>query len=351
MRRSAILLSPLFLAVSLAAQTVQVARPSDLLVAPGGRSIGSVQAGVTLRQGARRAGATTVTLEGWIESAKVAGRRDSFPQSIAAGGTVRVRAGAAGNARVVGALVGGAGIRVLERRGPWSRIRRTAWVPVSALATSARPARTDPSATASATTAGITAGTTAARPATAAAAEGEAPARPGTLGAVRAPRRAVLHAAPLAREDAEPVATLPAGATRVEVARDRGWVKVRVEGWIPETELVPADSSFTEGLRAVDLRVDAARVRGRVVRWEVQSISLQKADPLRRGLEPDEPYLLAIGPVGENVVLYLAVPPALLAEARALPPMSDLRITARVRLGRSEPTGAPILDLLTLTRR
>jgi hypothetical protein len=31
--------------------------------------------------------------------------------------------------------------------------------------------------------------------------------------------------------------------------------------------------------------------------------------------------------------------------------MSDLRITARVRLGRSEPTGAPILDLLTLTRR
>jgi len=351
MRRSAILLSPLFLAVSLAAQTVQVARPSDLLVAPGGRSIGSVQAGVTLRQGARRAGATTVTLEGWIESAKVAGRRDSFPQSIAAGGTVRVRAGAAGNARVVGALVGGAGIRVLERRGPWSRIRRTAWVPVSALSTSARPARTDPSATASATASATTAGTTAARPATAAAAEGEAPARPGTLGAVRAPRRAVLHAAPLAREDAEPVATLPAGATMVEVARDRGWVKVRVEGWIPETELVPADSSFTEGLRAVDLRVDAARVRGRVVRWEVQSISLQKADPLRRGLEPDEPYLLAIGPVGENVVLYLAVPPALLAEARALPPMSDLRITARVRLGRSEPTGAPILDLLTLTRR
>jgi hypothetical protein len=168
---------------------------------------------------------------------------------------------------------------------------------------------------------------------------------------VRAPKRATLHAAPLAADDAEPVATLPAGATMVEVARDRGWVKVRVEGWMPETELVPADSSFTEGLRAVDLRVDAARVRGRVVRWDVQSISLQKADPLRRGLEPDEPYLLALGPVGENVVLYLAVPPALLAEARALPPMSDLRITARVRLGRSEPTGAPILDLLTLTRR
>lgn len=340
MRRSAILLSVLCLAAPLAAQTAQVARPTDLLVAPGGRAIGSVQGGVALRQGVRRSGATTVTLEGWIESAKVAGRRDSFPQSIAAGATVRVRAGAAGNARVVGALVGGAGIRVLERRGTWSRIRRTGWVPTSVLAASAQPARAE-----------TPSGQATARGSAPAAPELDEPARPGTLGAVRAPKRAKLHAAPLASDDAAPVAELPAGASMVEVARERGWVKVRVEGWIAETELVPADSSFTEGLRAVDLRVDAARVRGRVVRWDVQAISLQKADPLRRGLEPDEPYLLALGPVGENVVLYLAVPPTLLAEARALPPMSDLRITARVRVGRSEPTGAPILDLLTLTRR
>lgn len=346
MRRSAILLSALCLAAPLAAQTAQVARPSDLLVAPGGRSIGSVQAGVALRQGSRRAGATTVTLEGWIESAKVAGRRDSFPQSIAAGGTVRVRARAAGDARIVGALAGGAGIRVLERRGSWSRVRRTGWVPTSALAAGRTRAEA-----AAAGPVGRPATATAAATAPATVPEVELPARPGILGAVRAPKRATLHAAPLPAADAPPAATLPAGASMVEMARDRGWVKVRVEGWIPETDIVPADSSFTEGLRAVDLRVDAARVRGRVVRWDVQAISLQKADPLRRGLEPDEPYLLALGPAGENVVLYLAVPSALLAEARALPPMSDLRITARVRLGRSEPTGAPILDLLTLTRR
>lgn len=332
MRRSAILLSALCLAAPLAAQTAQVARPTDLLIAPDGRSIGSVQGGVSLRQGQRRAGATTLTLEGWVESAKIAGRRDSFPQSIAPGGTVRVRAGAAGNARVIGALVGGAGVRVLERRGAWSRIRRTGWVPVSALATASAPPRTEPS-TASATVP-----------------EEEAP-RAGILGAVRAPKRARLREAPSEAPDAEAVAELKAGTTMTEVARERGWVKVRVEGWLPETEIVPADSTFTEGVRAVDLRVDATQMRGRVVRWDVQAISLQKADPLRRGLEPDEPYLLALGPSGENVVLYLAVPPALLAEARALPPMADLRITARVRLGRSEPTGAPILDLLTLTRR
>ena len=334
MRRSAILLSALCLAAPLAAQTAQVARPTDLHIAPEGRSIGSVQGGVSLRQGARRAGATTLTLEGWVESAKIAGKRDSFPQSIAPGGTVRVRAGAAGDARVIGALVGGAGVRVLERRGTWSRIRRTGWVPVSALAT-APPARRPETPAASAAAPEV---------------EAEAP-RPGTIGAVRAPKRARLRVAPTEAADAEPVAELKAGTTMTEVARERGWVKVQVEGWLPETELVPADSTFTEGIRAVDLRVAATRMRGRVVRWDVQSISLQKADPLRRGLEPDEPYLLALGPSGENVVLYLAVPPALLAEARALPPMADLRITARVRLGRSEPTGAPILDLLTLTRR
>jgi len=338
MRRSAILLSALCLAAPLAAQTAQVARPTDLLIAPEGRSIGSVQGGVSLRQGARRAGATTLTLEGWVESAKIAGKRDSFPQSIAPGGTVRVRAGAAGDARVIGALVGGAGVRVLERRGTWSRIRRTGWVPVAALATAPAARRPEtPAASAAASAA-------------APEVEEEAP-RPGTIGAVRAPKRARLRVAPSEAPDAEAVAELKAGTTMTEVARERGWVKVRVEGWLPETEVVPADSTFTEGVRAVDLRVDATRMRGRVVRWDVQSISLQKADPLRRGLEPDEPYLLALGPSGENVVLYLAVPPALLAEARALPPMADLRITARVRLGRSEPTGAPILDLLTLTRR
>ena len=91
--------------------------------------------------------------------------------------------------------------------------------------------------------------------------------------------------------------------------------------------------------------------RGRIVRWVVQVVSLQSADPLRRALQPDEPYLLAMGPSGENAILYVAVPPALLDEARRIAPLAEVTITARVRNGRSQPTGAPVLDLISLAKR
>ena len=80
-------------------------------------------------------------------------------------------------------------------------------------------------------------------------------------------------------------------------------------------------------------------------------MSLQTADPLRVEMRRDEPYLLARGPGDENVVLYLAVPPGLMAEARALAPLSRVTVTAKVRSGRSEPAGTPILDIITIVRR
>jgi hypothetical protein len=49
--------------------------------------------------------------------------------------------------------------------------------------------------------------------------------------------------------------------------------------------------------------------------------------------------------------VYIAVPPGLLVNARSLPPLAQVTVTARVRNGRSEPAGVPILDLQSLTRR
>lgn len=330
MRRLSLLLF-LVCALPLGAQ-VRLARTSDLLTAPDGRAIGSLQSGTSWRAGSKRAGATQVTLEGWIESARVGARRDSFPQTVAGGATVRVRATGAAGGQVVGALVGGAGIRVLERRGAWSRVRRTGWVKDAALARAAARG-----ATASAPNA----------PDGAAAADSAAEDVPGAAGTLRTSRALELRAAP----GATSITTLPRGTVVTPLGRDRGWVRVQLEGWLPESLVAPADSSFAATLRAVDLRLDPTGTRGRTVRWHVQVIGLQKADPLRRGLQPDEPYLLALGPEGENTVLYLAVPPELLAAARGLPAMADVLVTARVRVGRSEPTGAPILDLLTLSRR
>ena len=88
-----------------------------------------------------------------------------------------------------------------------------------------------------------------------------------------------------------------------------------------------------------------------MVRWDVQYIALQRADQLRRDLRVGEPYILARGPGSETGLLYFAIPPALVAEAERFEPLETLTVTARVRAGRSEPVGIPVLDLLSAVRK
>jgi hypothetical protein len=155
----------------------------------------------------------------------------------------------------------------------------------------------------------------------------------------------------LASPTGKSITELPAGTIVQTLAHDHGFAKVRVEGWVQERELSPADSSLGSQLTAADLRADPEGTRGRTVQWEVEILSLQTADPLRRELARDEPYLLAKGPGAENSLLYLAVPPSLLNQAKALAPLTHVLITARVRVGHSEPVGTPILDLKSISKR
>jgi hypothetical protein len=156
-----------------------------------------------------------------------------------------------------------------------------------------------------------------------------------------------LRAAP----DARALATIAQGTTLVPLARDRGWVRVRVEGWVQERDVAPADTSVRTGVSAADLRADPVGSRGKVVRWAVQILAKQKADVLRRDLAPDEVYLLARGPNDENALLYLVVPASLMSSTKAMPELTQAMITARVRTGKSELVGVPILDLLSITPR
>jgi len=165
-------------------------------------------------------------------------------------------------------------------------------------------------------------------------------------GAYTVARPTVIRTAP----DAAPVGELRAGAGVEVVGHDRGWVRVRTEAWVPASEIVPADTAYRATLSAADLRADPDGTRGKVVQWTVQFIALQTADPLRRGLATDEPYVLARGPGRENALLYLVVPPSLLGTARALTPLDNVAVTARVRDGRSEPVGVPILDIQAIRR-
>ncbi len=140
------------------------------------------------------------------------------------------------------------------------------------------------------------------------------------------------------------------GGTVSVIARDRDWVRVRIEGWVREADLIAADSTLRV-LSVADIRTDPANARGKLVRWEVEAVALRAADPLRTGLQAGEQYLLALGPGAEKSLVYIAVPAHMLAGVRSLPPLAQVIVTARIRDGRSEPAGVPILDLESITRR
>ena len=146
------------------------------------------------------------------------------------------------------------------------------------------------------------------------------------------------------------VGQIQKGATVDVIARDRDWVRVRLEGWVRESDLIAADTTLRP-LSAADIRSDPAAARGKLVRWEVEAVALRSADPLRTGLRTGEQYLLALGPGAEKTLVYIAIPENLLANVRSLPPLAPVIVTARVRDGRSEPAGVPILDLESITRR
>jgi hypothetical protein len=147
------------------------------------------------------------------------------------------------------------------------------------------------------------------------------------------------------------IGSLAAGAVVTPQARERGWVKVQVDAWVPESLFVPADSAYGATLTAADLRADPDGHKGKVVRWEVQVIGMQLADPLRRDMAVDEPFLLTMGPAGENATIYVTVPQGLITESRAIAPLTNIILTARVRTGRSNPTGAPILELISFVKK
>ena len=317
---------------------------APLLATPGGRAVATVHPGARLEVGATRGDYAQVTIEGFVSADFLAGARESFPVSVRSSASgVRMRSDASTDAKIVAELRGGMGLSRVARRGDWVQVRRTGWMRRSALGTPARrvaastPVRETPAAAA-----GAVDDTVPAAP------QPSAEPTPPLSGDALAPSRsASLRTGP----DGRILGSLGKDAVLTPIARDRGWIRVRVEGWVRESEVVPADSTLRASLSAADLRADPDGTRGKVVRWDVELLAFQVADPLRKGLVPDEPYLLARGPGDENALLYLALPPSLVEFARSLPALAPITITARVRSGRSEPVGVPILDIQTLVRR
>jgi hypothetical protein len=163
-----------------------------------------------------------------------------------------------------------------------------------------------------------------------------------TAGRVPAPAEVALLSAP----GADTLGRLR-GGTSAEVIEERaGWLRVRLEGWVPVDAPLQVRRGTETDLGLLAVREDPDRHRGAVVRWRVQYIGLQRADSLRSDMPRGQPYLLARDPGGAVGFVYVTVPQQLLPAVTGLAPLQRIEIRGRVVTGRSPLTGHPILELL-----
>lgn len=346
----------------LAAQST-VMTQTALRTAPGAAQVGQVRTGTSVATNGTQRGWSKVTVEGFLHRSVVGGHRGDFSISVKADGGALLRGSPSRSGRVLALLADGTGLTKVSTRGEWIRVRRTGWLTTSALSkTGPTVAERKPAAASSAHRAKSTPAVVARRaPAVAkaspnksagdstAVAEGDVTpdSTPPAATALALERRTALYTAP----DAGTLGTIDSSARVTAIARDRGWVRVQVEGWVRAQDLGSSDSSVLTTISAADLKAQPDRYRGQVVRWIVQKIAVETADPLRKGMAPDEPYILARGPGQENSLLYLALPSSLVDQAKRIDALATITVTARVRAGRSEPSGVPLLDVLSITAR
>ncbi|HET7583643.1 MAG TPA: hypothetical protein VFK13_01990 [Gemmatimonadaceae bacterium] len=315
--------------------------------APGGRRLALASQGARLETRSTRAGATQVVLDGYVHKSLLAGKRDSFPASIAAPSGAYLRATPASRGAVIARLDHWMGVHRLGTEGDWVHVQRVGWIANELLDRAQVAERDAPPRSPAAQTEVARGPQDVAGPTDSSGGAVEDPPAELPAATLTPSASTALASSP----GGKALGTLSPGAGVVPLARERGWVRVRVEGWVREADLRLADSTMVSSLSAADLRADTAGTRGRVIRWQVEVLAFQRADPLRHDLAPDEPYLLARGPGDERAILYLALPQSLVEDAQRLPALTTVIVTARVRTGSSNPSGVPILDVMSLARR
>jgi hypothetical protein len=153
--------------------------------------------------------------------------------------------------------------------------------------------------------------------------------------------------------DGDTLARAQPGAELQVLAREGNWARVRLEGWVwaPEGELADSvDQSQPADVTPAEVAREPIAYRGRIVSWELQFVSLERAEKVRTDFYEGEPFLLARTATSGSSFVYVAVPPDRLGEVDGLIPLERIMVTGRIRTGAAALTGNPILDLLELTR-
>ena len=297
------------LPTALVAQTGTVRIKDNLRATPNGAVVAVLEPGLSLTIADRQDNWLEVQLEGWVwmRSLQVA-QSGSYDLVVSAAQGENLRARPGGG--VVGRLGAGARLEEQERIPGWIRARRRGWIWSASV---------------------DVAGETPLLPA--------APPSASSVGA---------GSTILAGPNGDTLARMHPGTQVQVLAREGSWARVRVEGWtwLPESEL--ATDTVVVRMDPAALIADPGSYRGRVVSWDLQFLSIERAERIRTDFFEGEPFLLTRHDGGGYV--YVALSPERLAEAETLLPLERITVVGRVRSPASGLTGSPILDLRDLVR-
>jgi len=292
---------------------------------PNGVVLARLSPGTPLSVVARSENWLQVDVEGWVWLNSLRTSDTEFDLVVSVADGENLRDGPSGN--ILGRLGEGVLLEELDRQPAWIQVRRRGWIW---------------SASVDEATSGL----------------GGASADVQALGpAARRPAGFVSvgdRGGPILTSPDWDTLAVAAPRSDVEVlAREGNWARVRLEGWMWMPAAEPPGGVGVDAPTALlpeDLIGDPDRYVGRAVLWDLQFISLQRAETIRTDFFEGEPFLLARfgGPDGPFV--YVAVPPERLAEVEGLIPLERISVTARIRTGASTLTGTPIVDLLGLEK-
>jgi len=156
----------------------------------------------------------------------------------------------------------------------------------------------------------------------------------------------------LTAPDGDTLVRIPSGASVEVLAREGNWARVRLEGWawLPlgvDGEVVDAPVLVDVSPRQV--ADEPATYRGRLVEWDLQFVSLERAEKVRTDFYEGEPFLLTRTTGADApVFVYVALPPERISEMEDLTALEGIRVLGRIRVGATSLTGSPLVDLLEL---
>jgi hypothetical protein len=326
-------LIPLFLvAAPLQAQEEKpLAAPADLQREPDGTPLVSLPAGAPVEPGRAEGDWHQVTVEGWISTSSTAPtKRDGYDLVVTPDKGENLRSSP--NGPIVGRAREGTLLERVGARGKWTQVRRKGWVPRQAIAPRARKQ-------AQAVQAQAVQARTAPAPSTAS----KAPAPD----AVETTRATQLSATPGGAQ----YGSLQGGVPARVVGHSGEWAQVEVSGWVPASDLQPAQGGAFGSVSVAEVRSAPDRFVGQMLDWKVQLIAVQTADELRAEMAPGQPYLLTRGPLPEPGFVYVTIPPDSVARFQALPPLSELTLRLRLKAARTRYLTTPVAELVAVLDR